>query len=234
MKERSIILIRVSTTNNQDENLQLPECEKFNEERGWDLINVFNKKESAFKNDEGVWKEELAWAIMNNIKHIIVWNMDRFSRLPEDVVLRQVKILSTVHGIKIHAVHGDHWSQIVESIGNMKDLGFMGEALSEFLEKMLSGLEYRRAHRESLVKSERVKLAVRKQEGEPTKSYRGNKWGRKQLPNQVREKIISLGNQGLSVRKISSHPEVFYYDSNRNKKSVSRASVHKILKNSPK
>lgn len=186
----SIILIRTSTKE-QNPQLQLKDCQDYNKLQGWELIKTFEKQSSAYKNEEGVWKEELEFAIKNNINHIIVWNMDRFSRLPEEKVLAQVKLLSVMHNIKIHAVKGDAWSELAETIGKLNEMGFIGKALSEFLETMLRGLEFQRANRESEVKSERVKLSIRQKEG-ITMSYKGNKWGRKSIPQSVVKKALEL------------------------------------------
>jgi len=215
--DNSIILIRTSTKE-QNPNLQLKECEEFNKSKEWKCIEVFKKQESAYKNEEGVWKDEIEFAKKENVKHIIVWNMDRFSRLPEEKVLSQVKILSTIYNLQIHAVHGDVWSEIVESIGKLKEMGFIGEAISEFLEKLLRGLEFQRANRESQVKSERVKLAVRK--GEITKSYKGNKWGRKSISTQKKNllKELLIKNPKIKFREIS------------NELNISIGSVHKYYK----
>jgi hypothetical protein len=227
MMENSIILIRTSTKE-QNPKLQLNECKEFNKSKDWDCIKVFERQESAYKNEEGVWKEEIEFAKNNEVKHIVVWNMDRFSRLPEEKVLSQVKILSTIYNLQVHAVHGDVWSEIVESIGKLKDMGFIGEAISEFLEKLLRGLEFQRANRESKVKSERVKLAVRKKEDEVTKSYKGNKWGRKSIQtNRLREEVLKLKETGLTIRDISK--QIYYYDKNNNKKNPSPSLVHKLL-----
>lgn len=228
MVDSSIILLRTSTKS-QNPKLELADCLDYNIKKGWQLSHEpFEKQESAYKNPD-VWKDELQWAIDNDIKHIIVWNMDRFSRQPENDVLALVKMLSLVHGIQIHAVHGDTWSELVESIGKLKELGFIGDALSDFLEKVLKGLEFQRAHRESQVKGERVKAAVRKEAGKETKSYKGNRWGRKKLPDWTIAKIRELDAQGLSIRQIIAHPDVYYYDKNNNRKKVGRGTVHKSI-----
>lgn len=225
MTEKSIILIRTSTKD-QNPKLQLADCENYNKSKTWNCIKTFEKQESAYKSEDGVWKEELDFAIKNQVKHIIVWNMDRFSRQPEELVLKQVKVLSVVHNLQIHAVNGDTWSELVESIGKLKELGFIGEALLEFLEKLLKGLEFQRANRESKVKSERVKLAVRKESG-ITKSYKGNKWGRKVINKKVYEQILELHEQGKNIREIAK--EVFYWNASNHKKFVSTGYVHKII-----
>ncbi len=138
-----------------------------------------------------------------NIRHIVVWNMDRYSRLPAERVLDYTKKLSLFHNIKVHSVHGDSWSEVVETVSKFKDLGFIGEALSEFLDKLLRGFEHKRAYQESKVKSERVKLAVRKKNNE-TISYKGNKWGRPELEVDYTTKLrIQKDLKNLSIRKIA-------------------------------
>ena len=227
--ELSIILLRTSTKQQQPE-LELADCLAYNISKGWNLAHdPFIKQESAYKNAH-IWKEELAWAISNKVNHIIVWNMDRFSRQPEEVVLNQVKMLSLIHNIQLHAVHGDTWSEIVESIGRLKEMGFVGQAISEFLEKLLKGMEFQRAYRESQVKSERIRAAVRK-EGTLTKSYKGNKWGRRQIIEKLTPKVLAL--RELSIRQIISSDDIYYFDKNNNKKKPSIGTVQKILIENP-
>jgi hypothetical protein len=82
---------------------------------------------------------------------------------------------------------------------------------------------------ESLRKSERVKLAVRKESG-VTKSYKGNKWGRKSISKQAINKVLNLRkeNQNISLRDISK--QVTYAGKNNTVKNISIGLVHKILK----
>jgi len=136
-------------------------------------------------------------------EHIVVWNMDRFSRQPEEDVLKLTKMLSLIYNVKVHAVHGDVWSEMIESMGNLKSMGFIGTAIAEFLEKLINGLEFQRAHRESKVKSERVILAVRKKEGKTTRSYKGKKWGRPKIHTNKKKIILGLREEGKSLREIS-------------------------------
>ena len=226
--EKAIIYNRTSTID-QNPGLQVQECRDFCKLKGWEVVDELEEQESAFKEDSKrkVFQSMIERGKKGEFNHIVVWNMDRFSRQPEAHVLNQVKILSTIHNIQVHAVHGDVWSEVVESVGGLKGMGFIGEALSEFLEKLLRGLEFQRANRESQVKSERVKLAVRKEEGKMTKSYKGNKWGRKELSAQTIKKVLELSEQGLSMRDISH--EVKYYDKNNNEKYISKSAVHKII-----
>lgn len=214
---KSIILIRTSSKDQHPE-LQLKECEDYNLSHGWNLVKVFSKQESAYKNEDGVWKEELEWAKKNDIRHIIVWNMDRFSRLEEERVLDEVKALALLNNIQLHAVHGDAWSELTEAIGRLNEMGFVGKALAEFLETVIRGMEFRRAHRESKIKGERVKMAIRK-EGAQTVSYKGNKWGRKAIPEGKIVRIRELASQKKSMREIALEL------------GLSKTVVHKYLHN---
>ena len=152
-------------------------------------------------------------AEQGEFNHIVAWNMDRFSRQHEEEVLKLVKKLNLIYRVDVYAVNGDLWSEVVQSIGIIKDKTFIGEAFSEFIEKIIRGLEFQRAHRESQVKSERIKLAVRKETGKKTKSYKGNKWGRKNIMNErLKADIFRLKQKGLSLKQISE--QTYYYKSN--------------------
>jgi DNA invertase Pin-like site-specific DNA recombinase len=82
------------------------------------------------------------------------------------------------------------------------------------------------AEDESKKKSERIRASIRKRNGK-TISYKGNRWGRKGLPKQTKDRIIELHLQGKSIRDISA--QVFYTDKNKNMKPVSKSAVHKTL-----
>ncbi len=66
------------------------------------------------------------------------------------------------------------------------------------------------AEDESKKKSDRVKLAVRRTPGKETKSYKGNKWGRKSISTQKKNKIFEamIRNPKPSFRMIASEFEV--------------------------
>jgi DNA invertase Pin-like site-specific DNA recombinase len=224
----AIIYNRVSTKE-QNPELQIKECEDFCKSKGWEIIDRLQEKESAFKDESkrDKFNEMIQRAEKREFEHIVVWNMDRFSRQPEEEVLSLVKKLNLLYGVDVYAVNGDLWSELVQSIGRLKEMGFMGEAISEFLEKVIRGLEFQRAYRESKTKSERVKLSVVKEIGKPTESYKGNKWGRKSLSQNVINEVLELRNKGKTIREITQ--EVFYWDKGNNKKQVSKSTVHKII-----
>lgn len=199
---KAVVYNRTSTTEQHPE-LQLDDCKKYVESKGLVLDKVFTEHRSAFKDDSkrDVFNAMLDYCKLNKIEFIVVWNMDRFSRQPAEKVLEQVKLLSVMHGIKVVAVNGDLWSDVVESVGRFNDMGFIGQAIVEFLEKLIRGLEYHRAHTESLVKSDRVKLAVRHEEGR-TLSYKGNRWGRREVEVDKLQ-VFALRNEGKSFRAIA-------------------------------
>jgi DNA invertase Pin-like site-specific DNA recombinase len=226
---KAIIYNRVSTTE-QNPELQIKECVEFCKSKDWKVIDILQEQASAFKDESKREKfnQMIQRAEKGEFKHIVVWNMDRFSRQPEEEVLKLVKKLNLIYGVDINSVNGDLWSELVQSISKIKEQGFIGEAISEFLEKIIRGLEFQRAYRESKTKSERVRLAVRKSTGKPTTSYKGKKWGRKSIiTNRLIKEIKELKKQGLTIRNISK--QVYYYDKNNNKKNPSPALVHKLL-----
>lgn len=229
---KAIIYNRVSTTE-QNPKIQIRECEEYCKSKGWEIIDILQEQASAFKDETKREKFNIMIKRAENkeFNHIIVWNMDRFSRQPEEEVLKLVRKLNLFYGVDVNAVRGDMWSEVVQSISRIKEQGFIGEAISEFLEKIIRGLEFQRAYRESKTKSERVKLAVRKQQGEITRSYKGRKWGRRSInSNRLKNKIKELRNQGLSVRQILANKEIYYYDKSKNKVKPSLASVFNFLK----
>lgn len=83
------------------------------------------------------------------------------------------------------------------------------------------------AEDESNKKSERVKLKVTKDNNGVTISTSGKKWGRKSLPKQAKNKIVSLHKEGMSIRKIAEVVQTT--DKNNNMKNVSVGAVHKII-----
>ncbi len=72
------------------------------------------------------------------------------------------------------------------------------------------------AEEESKKKSDRVKIAFQNST---------RKWGRKPI-KKVDEQIKKLYEEGRPIREIAS--QVYYWDSSRNKKYVSKSYVHKI------
>ena len=224
---RAVVYNRVSSKE-QNAALQLRECQEFVASRGWVLDRVFTESASAWKDggERPVFDEMLSYAKASGVSFVVVWNMDRFSRQPEEEVLELVRMLSVMHNIQVLAVHGDPWSDLVGAVGKLREMGFIGKALIEFLETVIRGLEFARAHRESQVKSDRVRLAVREKDG-VTVSYKGKKWGRRALPKQTQKRILELHRGGMSIREIAK--TVKYYSKDR-ERFVSRSAASGVIK----
>ena len=230
--DKANILLRVSTEQQEEKN-QEQECRDYCEKNNIEINKIFYEKGSAFSKsfeERETWQACLNSAIQDKCNIILVWNMDRYSRLPPEKVLDYTKKLALFNNIQIRAVHGDTWADLIETISKIKEMGFIGQALTEFLEKIIKGLEHQRAYTESKTKSERIRLAVRKK-GNTTVSYKGNKWGRKALPKQTIDRILHIKKYrpDLSIRGIIATGMAYYYDKNGNKKTLSKSTVHKIL-----
>jgi len=213
MKE-TVIYNRVSSEDQHPE-LQLVDCEKLVKELNLSSFEVLSEKKSA-------WKDNIKREVFDNIrkgiqegkvKNLIVWDFDRLYRnrlKTVDFIRNYSKI-----GLKVYSVRQD-WFQALEKIpvpfnDMMKDL-------------MLQVVGWI-AEEESNKKSERTKLAVKRDEKGVTVSYKGNKWGRKSISKATKEEVLKL--KGLSVREISKR--VTYWDKNKHKKNISIGAVHKIL-----
>lgn len=217
-----------TSTDEQNPMLQLPSIQKYCDSHNLILEKTYVETKSGYK-DESKREEfnnmiEFVKSVRD--RRIVVVNMDRFSRQPEDEVLKLTKLLSSMYNVHINAVEGDAWSEIVESVGKFKEMGFIGDALSEFLEKVLRGLEHQRAYRESKTKSDRVKRAIKRVNG-VTLSYRGKKWGDKSLPKQTRDRIIQGHLEGKTIRQIAE--VVKTTDKHGNMKPIGKSVVHKYI-----
>lgn len=210
--KKIIIYIRTSTEDQEPEN-QIKDCQSVNQYGDYEIIK---DKQSAWKDTNREGFENLRELIkQGQVEHLIVWDLDRLYR-------NRKKLISffqfcKIYKCKIHSVN-QHW---LESLNEIQ------EPFNEIMFNLMLQIMGWLAEDESKKKSERVKLAVRKEKGKPTLSYKGNKWGRKEVPRQVQEKIIELYKQGKSYREICI--ETYYWDSNRNKKYVSMGYVHKII-----
>jgi len=213
--EKAIIYLRTSTDDQEPEN-QKKECLEFAKNRGYDVEEVLLERLSGFKQiDRPKYERVKEMARKGEIKAVIVWALDRWVR-NRDTLIEDTTILKN-YGCKIHSVK-EAWLEAINIEGSL------GKTIQEFLLGLMGSM----GEMESERKSERVRLAVRKKDG-ITRSYKGNKWGRKPLSKQTINKVIELKkeNPKISIREIAA--KVFYYDKNNNSKNLSRSAVHKIL-----
>ncbi len=213
--EKAIIYLRTSTEDQEPEN-QKGECLEFAKNRGYEVEEILLEKLSGFKQVERPKYEKVKeMARKGEIKAVIVWALDRWVR-NRDTLLEDTTILKN-YGCKIHSIK-EAWLEAINIEGPL------GKTIQEFLLGLMGSM----GEMESKRKSDRVRLAVRRDNG-ITKSYKGNKWGRKNLSKQTIQKVLDLrkDNPKISIRQIAS--QVVYYDKNNNSKNISRSAVHKIL-----
>ncbi len=214
---QTIIYIRTSTEEQNPGN-QLRDCLKINSYGEYELSE---EKQSAFKDKDRPLFEEIRKRIkQNKLDHLICWDLDRLYRNRKKLI--EFFDFCKIYKCKVHS-YRQEWLEQLNSIP---------EPFNEIMHNLMLQIMGWLAEEESKKKSERVKLAVRKNKGKPTKSYKGNLWGRKSLSKNVVKEILKLHDAGLSIRKISA--QVFYWDKNKNKKSVAIGSVHKIITQSKK
>jgi DNA invertase Pin-like site-specific DNA recombinase len=209
---KAVIYLRTSTEEQEPEN-QKKECIKIAENRGYEIKEVLLEKLSGFKQIERPKYEQVKeMARKGEIQAVIVWALDRWVR-NRDTLIEDTTVLKS-YGCKIHSVK-ESWLEAI----NIE--GALGRTIQEFLLGLMGSI----GEMESERKSERVRLAIRKKDG-ITKSYKGNKWGRKSLSNQCRNKIIELSKQGKTIREIA---KLVTYTKGTNTVNVSRSAVHKTL-----
>jgi DNA invertase Pin-like site-specific DNA recombinase len=206
------IYIRVSTEDQEPEN-QIKECKSLFEGE----YQLYQDKQSAWKDDkEREDFERLRKDISSNkIKEIYCWDWDRLFRNRKK--LKEFFKFCAIYKCNIHSFRQKFY----------EDLYKIPEPFNEIMQELILNFMGWLAEDESLKKSGRVKNAVVREEGKPTKSYKGNKWGRKSISKQAINKILELKSKGLSVRQISK--EVTYAGKNNVVKNVSPSLVHKII-----
>lgn len=213
--KQDIITLRVSTEK-QDELNQLNDCEALAKTLNLDY-EVVRDKGSAWKDADREGFDKIKKAIeQGQVRNLVCWDLDRLYRNRKKLIA--FFELCKIKGCKIYSFR-QKWLQDLNQIPAPFD-----EIVSSLMLQIMGWL----AEDESKKKSDRVKIAVRKDEG-ITKSYKGNKWGRKALPQSVIAEVLRLNQEGLSLREIKS--QVFYWDRNNNKKYLSVGSVHKIIAN---
>ena len=208
------IYVRVSTEE-QDFESQLKDCLSINK---YGEYEVFEEKQSAWKDNKEREKFEQIKKLIKQekIEHLICWDLDRLYRKRKKIV--EFLEFCKVYNCNIHSFR-QKWLEEIYKIPAP-----WGEIVSDMLIQVMGWM----AEEESEKKSERVKLAVRREKGKPTKSYKGKKWGRKGLTKKTMNEVVELNKKGLSLREIADR--IFYWDSNNNKKKISKSAVHKILK----
>jgi len=209
------IYIRTSTEDQEPEN-QIRDCEKLINHTGGIVYELFQDKQSAYTDKkEREQFESLKRKIKSrNIDHLLVWDLDRIYR--NRLKLKEFFEFCKVYNCEIHSVN-QQW---------LEELNKIPAPFNEIMHELMLNLMGWLAEDESKKKSERVKLAVRKKDG-ITKSYKGNKWGRKSIGAMKIKEVLALSEQGLSVRDIAK--QVYVWDKSGNKKLIGKSTVHKLI-----
>ena len=227
MEKKSIIYLRTSTKD-QDPELQRGDCVKFCAERSLEVVEIVSEQGSAYKLEKirPKWESVVERAKKEKL-NIVLWRYDRSFRNREEFY-KFMKVMFEVYGKKVYSVKEpsilSFWDMLDKSHSEDPVFNELINGILKTLWNFLIQQAGEQAEEESNKKSQRVKLAVRK-DGGITKSYKGNKWGRKKL--NIDKKIISEHELGKSMREICA--EVFYWDKNNHKKFVSIGSVHKTI-----
>jgi len=218
MKE-TIIYLRTSTEEQNPQN-QLEACQQLTQKLNLQDYEVFEEKLSGWKDIQREVFESIKKAIQKReVSSLIVWDLDRLYRNRKKLI--EFFEFCKIYNCKIYSVRQE-W---LESLNKIQ------EPFNDIMHSLMLQIMGWLAEEESNKKSERVKIAVRREEG-ITKSYKGNKWGRKGINKRVIQEIIQEKDKGLTLREIAS--KIIYWDKNNNKKNVSKSLVHKILQNKQK
>lgn len=208
--KNTVIYIRTSTDKQNPLN-QLANCKSIRPKDN--KIDTFVDY-TLIQDKESAWKEKKREGFnliqnkikKNKIKNLIVWDLDRLYR-------NRKKLIAFFKFCKLHKCliysYNQSW---LEEINKMPEP--FNEAIFDLMLQIIGWISQDESDR----KSKRIKLAVRKIEGKPTKSYRGNKWGRKPTGKFKKTKIKELANEGYSIRNIAKEVK------------LAPSTVHKLLK----
>jgi DNA invertase Pin-like site-specific DNA recombinase len=179
------IYIRTSTEDQNPEN-QLKDCLSINT---YGEYILFEDKQSAWKDSNRPSFDSLTKLIKsNNIEHLIVWDFDRLFRNRKK--FKEYLLLLKAYNVALHS-YRQIW---------LEDIYKIPSPWNDIVSDLMINIYGHIAEDESKKKSERVKIAQRIKNG-MTYSYKGNKWGRKNLSTQKYNKILEL--QNLPIRKIA-------------------------------
>lgn len=197
------VYIRTSTEDQNPEN-QIKDIETLS----GDTYLLYRDQQSAWKDNIDRTEFELLKKGIREkkITDLYVWDLDRIYRNRKRTI--EFFEFCKIYCCKVHSFR----QQWLESLNNIQ------EPFNEIMHRLMLEIMGWLAEDESKKKSERVKAAVRKKNGK-TVSYKGNKWGRKTLSTQKRNKLLEYAkaHPEASIRGLARYAE------------ISVGSVHKIL-----
>lgn len=205
------IYIRTSTEDKTPE-IQLRDIEKSFQVTD----NIYSDKQSAWSDaKERPYFNILLKEIKSKlITDIYIWDWDRIFR--NRLRLKEFFVMCKHYNVKIHS-HRQLWYEGLNAIH---------PPFNEIMQELMINILGWMAEEESTKKSERVHNAIKKSKG-VTISYKGNKWGRKSVSTQAKNKVLELWENGLTTREIAEQVQIT--DKNNNLKNISKSAVHKII-----
>lgn len=209
--EQAIIYIRVSSEQ-QTEKSQLDPCLKFCEEHKWVVAGVLSDHaKSAYKNvKRPQYDRALSLSKNKDIKHIVVWALDRWCRRGADELKETIAYLGA-YGVQLHSVQ-EAWLDAINVPG-------VGNLVKDFLIGIVGWM----AKTESDLKSERVKSSKKYQ-----KALKKGTVGRPSVMDELYPSVLKLLNEGKSYRTISA--KITYKAKHGKIKHVSVATITEIKK----
>lgn len=212
----TVIYNRTSTEEQNPEN-QLKACQNVAKKFNLDDYQVLSEQLSAWKTeiDRPEFNKVLEGIKNNEIKNLIVWDLDRIYR--NRIKLTKFFELCKAYKCNIYSFRQD-W---------LDTLNTVPEPWNEIMKGLLVQIMGWLAEEESNKRSERVKASLRRDNKGRTVSTSGKPWGRQQILYKVKKAIVEARKQGKSYKEITH--EVYYWDKNNNKKFVSAGLVHKAL-----
>lgn len=201
--DKCVRYLRVSTLK-QDESNQIRAIDEFIKEKGWKCIRTYRDHGvSAYKDVKRKdFERMLRDAEKREFQHIVVFDLDRFSRRPEAEVLALIKNLRLVYDVEINSVNGDSWRDIIELINKIPDMGFIGQAISDFLQVLFVGMAARQARLESELKSMRILESAKFQKARDERRI-----GKQNIPDDVVKLVEALLEHGVPYKGIVQQVE---------------------------
>jgi len=211
---KPIIYIRTSTEEQNPEN-QIKDIQTIMPESI--VATILKDQQSAYKDnvDRQSFKQIIKQIKLSEVSDIYVWDWDRLYR--NRLKLKEFFALCKMYKVKVHSFR-QTWYE---------DLNKIPEPFNEIMIDLMLNLMGWLGEDESKKKSERIKASIRKKDGK-TISYKGNRWGRKSLPKQTKDRILALHQEGKTIRRIAELVKTT--DSNNHMKSISKSVVHKVIK----
>lgn len=232
---KQAIIYNRTSTKEQNPELQKQDCLNFCKEKNLQVVDILSEQGSAYKLEKKrtIWEACVERAKKEKL-NIVVWRYDRAFRNRKEF-FEFMKVMFEVYGVKVYSATEpsiiSFWNMLGQPYSDNPSMNELINGLFQTLWNFLIQQAGEEAEEESRKKSQRVKLAVVREDKEgnkiQTESYKGNKWGRKPLSQNVINQVVALRKEGKSIREISKL--VTYWDKNNHSKNISIASVHKIL-----